>query len=55
MWDIFWAIMCICFIVMAILFLLIFCAAVFGVVVVLINIFTGKLEKMSKRIIDFIS
>ena len=55
MWNVFAFIVCTCFIVLATLFLLGLCVFTFGVVVVIINLFTGKLEKMSKRIIDFIN
>lgn len=54
MWSIFWAIVCACGIIIAGLFLIVLCAVTFGVVVVIINTFTGKLESIADRISDFI-
>lgn len=54
MWDVFWIIVCACLIILAVIFLLVLCAVTFGIVVMVINTFTGKLENMSKRISNFI-
>lgn len=54
MWNVFWAIVCTCDIITAGLFLLILSAVFLGVVIVIINTFTGKLENMADKMSSFL-